>query len=90
MKALTTSDLSPYSFPGSAGILPAVFYGREARKKPSPPWRGGRRPGWVPGMSLRRDPPRRYAAPLPRGDDNAANLTTETGFELIPFTVATG
>ena len=49
----------PLFFAGSAGILPAVFCGLPTHKKPSPPWRGGRRPGWVPGPPSRGNPPRR-------------------------------
>ena len=83
MKALTPSDASHPLFPWERRPLACSS---------SHPLLGGvaRRAGVGSGSVRPLDPPRRYAAPLPRGDDNAANLTTETGFELIPFTVATG
>ena len=37
----------------------------------SPLGRGGRRPGWVLGAPSRRNPPRRFAAPLQGGDGPA-------------------
>ena len=61
---------TPWVSPHGTAVLQKPRIRGEGSGK-SPLGRGGRRPGWVLGAPSRRNPPRRFAAPLQGGDGPA-------------------